>query len=290
MTAQIPARAPSETTALTLASVAGTRGALRWVAPLCFALACGGAKDDEAGDTAGESDGGDAASDGGAGEDGGAAPCPDIVPEEYRFIWDCALNSCPGGPLIYNSATGESRADGSIEIAEQWFVFTSGGACVDTFQITGQASDLDPNELRCSGCEGVYEVEWTMTTGNTCQLSWGGLFIDDNDNIEGPYAGYLMFDTHTAFGDRNPDNAALVVGSPVEGRTAYLNPDWGRGTATPAAADQPAGPPETYTWTNGGLCANGGAMTAAGGAVVLPGTGPLLDPAGRFSLPAPGAR
>lgn len=261
--------------------------ALAAALPLTLTVACGGDKEADA-DSGGEADGAESsggdAGDGGA--EGGAAPCPDIVPEEYRFIWDCALNSCPGGPLIYNYATGESDASGALTVAEQWFVFSAGEACVDTFEITGQLSDLDPNELRCSGCEVVYEVEWTMATGNSCGLAWGGLFIDDNDNVEGPYSGYLMFDTHTAFGDRNPENAALVVGSPVEGRTAFLNPNWGRGTATPAAADQAAGPPESYAWTNGGLCANGAALTAAGGAIVLPGAGPLLDPEGRYSLTA----
>ena len=29
--------------------------------------------------------------------------CPDIVPEEYRYIWDCANDSC-GGAMVYRNA------------------------------------------------------------------------------------------------------------------------------------------------------------------------------------------
>lgn len=259
----------------------------RWAAllPLALALGCGGdkASAEDSGAT-GESTGGDGG-DGGGG-DGALDGCPDDVPEAYRFIWDCALNSCPGGPLFYNYGEGESTAGGDILVNEQWYGFWSDRYCIDSFTIEGSAIDVDPAELTCSQCEEVYEVSWTMSTGNQCGLAWGSLFIDDRDELEGPFDGYILFDTHTAFGDRNEDDAMLVIGAPGKGRTVYPNPNWARGTATPASADQPPGGPETYLWTNGGLCANGGAIKAAGGAIQLPGTGPLLDPEGRYSITA----
>jgi hypothetical protein len=260
-----------------------------WAAalPLSFALGCGGEKasaTDSAG-SAGDEGAGEAGGDGG-GDDGASAGCPEEVPEAYRFIWDCGLSSCPGGPLFYNYGEGASTAGGDISVSERWFGFYPDDYCVDTFLIEGTATDVDPADLACSQCEEVYAVSWTMSSGNQCSLAWGSLFIDDNDEIEGPFDGYILFDTHTAFGDRNEDDAMLVIGAPGKGRTVYPNPNWGRGTAIPESADQAPGGPEAYLWTNGGLCANGGALKDAGGAIQLPGTGPLLDPEGRYSLTA----
>ena len=86
-----------------------------------------------------------------------------------------------------------------------------------------------------------------------CGVIWGGIFFgQDGQSEEAPYDGFLMFDTHTAFGDRNEDNGALVVGAPVLGNSYFPKPDWARGTATPSGAED--GPPEDYVYVNAGSC------------------------------------
>jgi len=185
--------------------------------------------------------------DSGSSDDG----CPDEVPEEYQYLWDCENNSCDGY-LVYHHAVGEST-ESDITAVEEWFVFSGGGEwCKDTFEITGDVSQINPETYSCSQCEEIFEVNWTLTESN-CGWSWGTTFNDeDNDNQK--YYGFLMFDTHNAFGDRNPDDAMLVIGAPVNlSKSTYsLLSDYARGTATPTGSND--GPPEDYVWANTGTC------------------------------------
>lgn len=231
---------------------------------------CAGDKSDEGTEETGGADGGDG-TDGTDGEstdgaDGGGtdAPCPDTVPEEYRYLWDCEANSCDGNPILYNYGVGSSTADGGFSAEEKWYIFGGGTECMDVFTIEGDWSEIDPVNFRCSECEEIFQVTWELTSGNTCGLVWGSLFVDDRDDAEGPFSGFLLFDTHNAFEDRNEDNAALVIGAPGKGGTYYPNPNYGRGEAVPEAADQPIGPPESYEWTGPGTCLSLGKMRGAG--------------------------
>ena len=188
------------------------------------------------------------------GDDGGSTTtgCPDEVPDAYQYIWDCQAETCDG-PMLYRYGVGSSDADGDIEVVEQWFLFSGGGEyCIDTFEIDGESSVIDPTTFNCSQCEETYEVSWDHT-GMDCGVIWGGIFFgQDGQSEEAPYDGFLMFDTHTAFGDRNEDNGALVVGAPVLGNSYFPKPDWARGTATPSGAED--GPPEDYVYVNAGSC------------------------------------
>jgi hypothetical protein len=243
---------------------------------LCTALAspaCGGKSDGEAttdtSDAGGDGGASDGATDGGDGgaDGGGGPPCPPEVPEDYQYLWDCQLASCPGGPLLYLYGTGSSTGEppaSTLSVTEQWFVFSpdyDNGFCTDTFAVEGAWSTVDPASFRCSECEETWQVQWTLTTGNACALSWGMLFFgeDGADETDGPFEGYLMLDTHGALSGRT-DNA-LVVGAPVLGRSAYTNPDWGLAAVVPTTSYD--GPPEDYVWTNrNGICANGGRLVA----------------------------
>ncbi len=255
-----------------------TRTILGLATPAVFAfaalslVACNGSKSSEddsadAGSDGGE--GGDGGADGGTdGGDGGtAADCPDDVPEEYRYIWDCDLSSCPGGPLIYRYATGESVDEPpytTIRIEESYYVFSSGGYCIDTFLIEGGWTNTDPTTYRCSECEETFHVTWTMSTGNACGMVWGSLFFgrEGADELEGPWDGALALDTHGDLSGRT--DRALVVAAPwlrpSDGAT-YQDPNWGYAYTTPTTDFD--GPPETYVYSNtdyGGICANGGRM------------------------------
>ena len=182
--------------------------------------------------------------------DDSAAGCPSEVPEDYQFLWDCDnAEGCSG--KVYRYATGVSTSNGSLTAEEQWFVFEGPGAyCVDRFEISGQASTYDPTTFNCSQCEEIYEVTWRLVDSQ-CGWNWSSTFADQESD-EQVYRGYLMFDTHDAFGNRNPDNAMLVIGAPTNGGSYAPMPDYGRGTATPTGSED--GPPEDYEWASGGDC------------------------------------
>ena len=128
--------------------------------------------------------------------------------------------------------------------------------CIESFTINGRASDYDPETFKCSTCEEIYEVTWDMVSGNTCNFLWGYTFIGNKDIADGPFDGFLMFDTHNSFGTRNEDNAALVVSAMLNTNATsyYQDRDYGKGTA--AATTSVDGPPENYDWVNTGACWN----------------------------------
>lgn len=245
------------------------RAVLALMAALPLAIvACNGTKGEDEDDGGGDEDdgddsgttGGDEGGDEGSGSGGGEGGCPDEVPEQYRTIWDCDAATCDGA-MLYRYGVGASTSD-SVEVEEQWFLFNGPGDwCMDEFTVAGDWSDLDPTTFNCSECEETYEVEWEHT-GTDCGVIWGGVFFGrDGSDEAGPYDGFLMFDTHNAFGGRNEDNGMLVIGAPVLGGSYYPNVDYARGTATPTGSDD--APPEDYVYVNSGSCLGG--MTAGSG-------------------------
>jgi hypothetical protein len=221
--------------------------------------ACGGEKGEEGGAAGGSDTAADGASDGGdGGGDGSSSGCPDEVPEQYRNVWDCDVNTCDG-TLFYHIGSGTSTADGQITLTEQWFMFTGPGEwCTDTFEMTGTLSDYDPATFNCSECEEVWQIRYELTTGNSCSLIWGSLFYgDDGKELEeGPERGFMLFETHNAFGSRNEDNGMLVISAPILGDYYYPDINYGRGTATPSTDTD--GPPQDYEWVSGAVCATSG--------------------------------
>lgn len=214
--------------------------------------------------TDGSEDGTDDGTDGG---DGTSADCPEEVPEEFRYIWDCDLTSCPGGPLIYRYAEGESIDEPpytTFSAMETYYVFTPDGWCADTFEIRGTWDTADPGTYRCSECEENYRVTWTMSTDNSCGLIWGSLFFgrDGAEEEAGPWDGNIVLDTHGSLSGRY--DRALVGAAPKlsPANTAdYYNNNWAYAYTEPTTDFD--GPPELYEWSNtdyGGICANGGRM------------------------------
>jgi len=211
-------------------------------------------------------DGGDASD----GTDGGTAGgCPDEVPEQFRNTWDCSAEAC-GAPVLYRYATGSSNADDEIVVSESYFVFSGPGEwCVDTFEVSGEISPVDPATFNCSECEELWESTWEMTTGNACGLAWGGLFEQGSSEAEGPFYGYLMFDTHSPLAGRNPDNAMLVFSATSDSASGGLqfNNNWADGTATPTTSADTW--PHDYEYVSAPLCT--ARSTTAG-------PGPQLEP------------
>ncbi len=228
---------------------------------ICAAASCSGKDDDDDdddSDTGGGPGGGTATgsttSSGGTGSTTGDG-CPDEVPEEYRYLWDCHATTCDGGTKVYHIGEGSSDASGNITTSERWFMFESSGlTCIETFDINGTASPYDPETFKCATCEEIYEVTWQMTSGNDCGLLWGYTFIGDKSVEKGPFNGFLMFDTHNAFGDRNEDDGMLVVTAMLttDQSAYYQDRDYGEGTASPTSGTD--GPPEAYVWGNAGAC------------------------------------
>ena len=177
--------------------------------------------------------------------------CPDDVPEDVASLWDCQLNTCDDkyDSIYYILGFGESTAEG-IVLTEQFWVFTRDrGWYVDTFEIVGELPDDGTNvsTFNCDSCEEIWKYQRTYTDSET-GYGWTRTFNDKGNEL-GVFNGYMMLDTHTAFGDRNPDDAALVYAVHFDsdwddwdkGRS-----EWGRGTATPTSAED--GPPETYRY------------------------------------------
>ena len=209
--------------------------------------------------------------DGGDGADGGdgVTDCPDEVPEQFRNVWDCDASAC-GAPVFYRYATGASTAEDTVTINESYFLFMGPGEwCVDTFEVTGEISPIDPATFNCSECEELWESEWEMSTGNSCGLVWGPLFEQDSSETEGPFYGYLMFDTHSPLAGRNPDNAMLVFSATSDSRSGSVqfNNNWAQGTAVPTTGADTW--PHDYEYVSDPLCT---ARSTAGG------TGPVLEP------------
>ena len=191
----------------------------------------------------------------GGGDGGGSSgsPCPEEVPEQYQYLWDCSAATCDGGVFAVHAGTGATNESGVLSATEQWFLFWSEDEyCIEEFEIGGPTSPYDPSSFNCSGCEEIYESEWEMTSDNACSLLWGAVFIEDEENADGPFSGFLMFDTHNAFGTRNEDNKMLVVSALVSGTSYYPNADYGRGTAIPTSDVD--GPPQDYEWVSNGAC------------------------------------
>ena len=202
-----------------------------------------------------------------------ASDCPDEVPDEYKYVWDCTKENCDGSALVYRYTTGESSDDGALQLTQQWFVFDGVESCVDTFSINGVLTDLNPGQFDCETCELVYQIQWTMTESN-CQINWGpNTFKQENDSMV--YDGYLVMDTHgraPGFADekdpndidgdgnydepdgeidmvRNPDGNMNVFEWPVNPETGEANKMMGTGTAISITEGTEF--PETYVWTNG---------------------------------------
>ena len=183
-----------------------------------------------------------------------ASGCPDDVPEQYQYLWDCEAKNCdPGKSMVYHYAEASSKANGDFSAIEKWFVFDGSSYCIDTFEITGQSVETNPSTFDCSFCEEIFEVHWQLTDSQ-CGWIWSNTFAEQ-ENDDQRYYGFLMFDTHTSLTDeRNPDNEILVVAAPVNMAEGVYDPinDYGRGTAIPTSDVD--GMPEDYIWANSGAC------------------------------------
>ena len=112
-----------------------------------------------------------------------------------------------------------------------------------------------------------------MSTGNTCNISWGQLFERDSDEAEGPFYGFTMFDTHGSLSGRNDDNAMLVftATSDSAGGPYSFNINWAEGTANPTTdADSY---PHDYEYVSDALCT---ARSTQGRPTGQPGAAPTL--------------
>lgn len=189
--------------------------------------------------------------------------CPSVVPEQYRYLWDCE-NAEGCSAKLYRHGYGESFEDGSFVVTEQWFSFAGpGDYCVDTFELTGSWDNREPGTFGCSQCEALYEIDWVMQDSQ-CEVIWSPLFADQDadDPATQSYYGFIMFDTHSAFKVRTEE--MLVMSAPVNGNQYAPNTNYARGVATPT--DPNASPfgeqdpdfdqmqPAEYVWSSAGDC------------------------------------
>jgi len=191
--------------------------------------------------------------------------CPSDVPEEYKYLWDCEnAEGCSG--KLYRYGVGSSDEDGNITVTEKWFMFEGPDTyCVDTFEITGSWSPLEPEARGCATCESIYEIDWVMQDAQ-CGVLWSPMFADQEASAPESqnYGGFLLFDTHGGWDIRNEDYGMLVTGTPVNGSSYAPNANYARGTAIPTY--EGATPPEEpdplideqqaadYVWANSGDC------------------------------------
>ena len=199
--------------------------------------------------------------------------CPEVVPEQYRFVWDCE-NSEGCAAKLYRYGVGESFADGSFQVTEQWFSFEGPGTyCVDTFSITGEWDAREPATFGGGTAEELFEITWEMADSQ-CGLIWSPMFADQeaDDPVTQTYGGFMMFDTHNAWSVRNEDYEMLLIAAPVNGNEYAPNSNYARGTVTPTDPDhaEPAHQEDgnwccedplsgtfqaaEYVWANSGDC------------------------------------
>jgi len=226
-----------------------TRLFFAWTPFVLFANACV-TKGTLNGDANGGSDSGVSDSDA-----SGTHSCPDHVPEEYAWLWDCTASTCDGGRAVYHLGIGSSTASGAFTMEEKWYWFWDDGeeSCTDTFSIVGERSSnpfADSSSDPCSYCEEVYAVEWELTTSE-CSVGYESMF-DNEDVDEELYDGYLMMDTHTTLTEeRNEDDAVAVIALYRDQSTSGTyggDYSYANGTATPSSSED--GPPEDYEWVN----------------------------------------
>lgn len=227
-----------------------------WMALFTGLVACGDEKESETTNTVFDQEGENEDNVDGSG-------CPSVVPEEYRFLWDCENSEGCNGKL-YRQAEGESFEDGSFELTERWFLFNGpSDYCVDTFNIVGQYDSREPSTFGCQSCEVMYEVYWMMTDFQ-CEVLWSPFFAEQepSDPERQEYYGFISLDTHGGWDIRSPE--MLVVASPVNGNQYAPNTNYARGTADPtdpnATPFEEADPmigehqPSVLEWSNSGDC------------------------------------
>lgn len=203
---------------------------------------------------------GDTASSGDSAEADNGSNCPNSVPEEYRFTWNCLNTDCAGA-TVYRYAQGQSDQNGNIQVEEKWFVFDGIQPCVDTFQISGLASDINTDQFGCTTCERIFEVSWDLQDAQ-CGWNWKSTFADQESD-EQSYYGFLMMDTHhrVSFDEGAPleryeDNVIHLVGAPVNLAEGVYDPipNYATGVAIPNTSNDEIGAPEDYTWVSEGSC------------------------------------
>ena len=202
-----------------------------------------------------QSFGEDVSTDTSTGNSDAESSCPDFVPEKYKFLWDCTGGVCDTGTVLYRHGVGQSFADGTFEVEENWYLFGPGTECKDTFIVSGTSQSINPDTFGCGFCEQIFRVNWVYQETSNCNINWTSFFADQ-ESEEQNYFGYIMFDTHTTLtGERNPDNAMSVVAAPVNGNNYAPNNDYAKGTAFPTSDVD--GIPEEYEWVNTGDCLGG---------------------------------
>ncbi|HCH63215.1 MAG TPA: hypothetical protein DFR83_10450, partial [Deltaproteobacteria bacterium] len=181
--------------------------------------------------------------------EGETSDCPESVPAEYRDTWDCTASTCPGGTIVYHYGSGSSDSTDQISVTEKWYLFSESSSCMDVWDLSGERSPIDPTTFGAPGAETVWEVEWTLQTGNACGVAWGGLFAPGFEGLEGPFSGFIQLDTHSELDNsRNEDNAVLVSADVLDDGRLVHNVNFARGTATPMSTED--GPPERYEWVS----------------------------------------
>jgi len=182
--------------------------------------------------------------------------CPNEVPEEFRYTWDCTNEFCNGATL-YRIGEGATIADGTISLSEEWLLFDGVEPCIDRFEITGIESDTNPDLFGCTGCERIFEATWTLTDMQ-CNINWGNLFAEQESEDQ-IYVGYLLLDTHRRVNFTDPeeryeDNFFVLSAAPVNNNQYTYIADYGAGTAIPEGGNPDVGGPEVYSYTSGGTC------------------------------------
>ena len=185
--------------------------------------------------------------------------CPDVVPEQYRYVWDCQNANC-NGSMVYRYGVGSTSSDQSISIEEKWFIFEGGGNYViDTFQLEGELSEINESTFGLANLEENYEIWWEMSEQQS-NWNWSKTFAEQ-ENEEQRYYGYILIDTHTTLTqERNPENAVMVSAAPVnqtpDGAFYDLINDYARGTATPLEeeGEEYQWVPSDFVWASSGSC------------------------------------
>lgn len=191
----------------------------------------------------------------------GPGPNP-IVPEQYELLWDLNAVGCEDeGAIVYFAFEGTIDAAGDLSGRETWYWFHSGegweGDCADTFDVRGEAGELNWDDAPCSGCDRAFIADWVLDEG-TRQCSYGYeslLDDDDTDRIdEEAYTVALEMDPLSPGGNVNAQNLVFSWTQDDRNSNSYNARPQARGTYTPLDEADFAGAADV-TWTvSSGVC------------------------------------
>jgi hypothetical protein len=183
---------------------------------------------------------------GGGGEDTPVDYGPNpIVPDEYVNLWDLDASSCDDadGAIVYHLFSGGTDGAGGFSGSERyyWFFAAEGweGDCIDTFTVTGTASDTNWQEDPCSGCDYEFTSVWNLhDEDRTCGAFDYEDFFDNDKVDDDKFNTIVMLDPLSPGGNVNESTLVMMAYQDDDNHNSYsFDSSYARGSMLPVVED-----------------------------------------------------